>query len=83
MHSGPECSFCEKKRQNPIDLGWERLLEDSSPSDTEFNAGDDRMENLLSDKLESILSQYDAETVEAATIESTVSVATTSVYCHV
>ena len=33
MHdcSGTECSFCSWRRDNPIELGWERLLEDSEP----------------------------------------------------
>ena len=43
--TGPECSFSEMRRQNLIDLGWERLLEDSlPPRDTELDAGDDQME---------------------------------------
>ena len=25
---GKSCNFCEWHAQNPIDLGWERLLED-------------------------------------------------------
>ena len=31
MHqcSGSECSFCAWRKDNPIELGWERLLEDS------------------------------------------------------
>lgn len=33
MHqcSGSECSFCAWRKDNPIELGWERLLEDSEP----------------------------------------------------
>ena len=29
MHSftGPNCTFCTWRRENPIELGWERLLE--------------------------------------------------------
>lgn len=41
------------------------------------------MDFLMVEKLESILSQYDTETVKAATNESTVSIATTSVACRV
>ena len=26
---GPDCSFCNWRKDNPIELGWERLLEDS------------------------------------------------------
>ena len=26
---GKSCNFCEWHAQNPIDLGWERLLEDN------------------------------------------------------
>ena len=33
MHkcSGPTCSFCLMRKDNPIELGWERLLEDKEP----------------------------------------------------
>ena len=36
MHncSGSECSFRARRRDNPIELGWERLLDDSEPLDT-------------------------------------------------
>ena len=27
MHTGPNCTFCTWRRENPIELGWERLLE--------------------------------------------------------
>ena len=29
MHkcTGPDCSFCAWRKDNPIELGWERLLE--------------------------------------------------------
>ena len=31
MHDcrGPDCSFCNWRKDTPIELGWERLLEDS------------------------------------------------------
>ena len=33
MHEcvGSDCSFCAWRRDNPIELGWERLLNDSDP----------------------------------------------------
>ena len=36
MHSciGPNCTFCTWRRENPIELGWERLLEPEEPCST-------------------------------------------------
>ena len=38
---GPDCSFCAWRRQNLLDLGWERLLDDSASNSGD--SGDSRL----------------------------------------
>ena len=73
---GLGCDFCKWREQNPIDLGWEHLFEDSPAS---ASMDDWLEENSVSPELDKILSQYDpleeiVKKVVSATLVVTLSV---------
>ena len=72
---GLGCDFCKWREQNPIDLGWEHLFEDSPAS----ASMDDWLEqNSVSAELDKILSQYDPqEEIVKKVVSATVEVSAT------